>query len=173
MGNTDGREQVLRELVRHRSALFAMILSIVRDFALAEEVMQEVAVVVCDQWADFRTGTSFQAWAMRIARNKIHNLTRAARKVTLLSPEALDAVEKASAGESRDGWLEAVHHCLESADERSRALLSLRYRKGLGGEEISRLLSMTIPAVHMALSRARTSISRCVQGRLAEGGLSP
>lgn len=168
-----GRDLILREFVRHRSALFSLVLSLGRDFAFAEEVMQELAVVVCDQWADFTPGTNFQAWAMRIARNKIHNLTRESRKVILLSPEALDAVEKAAAAESRSGWLEAVHHCLDAAEERARALLSLRYRKGLSAAEIARQLCMTVPAVHMALSRARTSIGRCVQGRLGEGGLSP
>lgn len=73
------RDLVLREFVRHRSGLFSLILSLVRDFAFAEEVMQELAVVVCDQWADFAPGTNFQAWAMRIARNKSTNLTCEAR----------------------------------------------------------------------------------------------
>lgn len=173
MGVESSRDLVLREFVRHRSSLFSLILSLTRDFAFAEEVMQEVAIVVCDQWADFRPGSNFQAWAMRIARNKIHNLTRTERRLILLSPEAIEGVERAAAEETSDGWLEAVHHCLETVEERSRMLLSLRYRKGQSGEEIARRLSMTVPAVHMALSRARASIGRCVQGRLAEGGLSP
>ena len=168
-----GREEVLREFVRHRSVLFALIVSAVRDFGFAEEILQEVAVVILDQWADFVPGTNFTAWAMKIARNKIHNLTRTAGRLILLSPEALEAVGKVAEAERPDGWLEAVHHCLEAVEERSRALLSLRYRQGLSGEEIARRLSMTVPAVHMALSRARTSVGRCVRGRLAEGGLSP
>ncbi len=75
-GMDSGRNLVLREFVRHRSGLFSLLLSIVRDFAFAEEAMQELSVVVCDQWADFAPGTNFQAWAMRIARNKSTNLTR-------------------------------------------------------------------------------------------------
>lgn len=168
-----GRDAVLREFVRHRSILFSLIVSVVREFGFAEEILQEVAVVILDQWADFTPGTNFQAWAMKIARNKIRTLTRTAGRLVLLSPEAMDAVEKAAETQRPEGWLEAVHHCLEAVEERSRTLLSLRYGKGLSGEEIARRLSMTVPAVHMALSRARTSVGRCVQGRLAEGGLSP
>lgn len=167
-----GRDLVLREFVRHRSSVFALILSIVRDFAFAEEVMQEIAVVLCDQWADFKPGTNFPAWAMRIARNKIFNLTREARRVILLSPEALEAVEQAAASESRGPWLEAVHHCMEHLEDRARGILSLRYRKGLSGEEIARRQGMTVTAVHMVLSRSRSAIGRCVRGRLAKGGLS-
>ena len=63
----DKREAVVRELMKHRSNLFAFILSIVRDFNFAEEIIQEVAVVVCDQWADFKPGTNFGAWRGRLS----------------------------------------------------------------------------------------------------------
>lgn len=167
------RDLVLREFVRHRSTLFSYVLSLVREFSFAEEVLQELAVVVCDQWADFRPGTNFQAWAMRIARNKIHTLTRSARRLILLSPEAMEGIERAAAAESRPGWLEAVQNCMEGLEERARTLLSLRYQKGLSGQEIALKLQMPVTAVHMALSRARASVGRCVEGRLAEGEPSP
>jgi len=168
-----GRDLVLREFVRHRSSLFAVTLSLVRDFGFAEEVLQEIAVVICDQWADFKPGTNFQAWAIRIARNKIYTLTRSSRRLILLSPEAMEGIERAAAAESRPGWLEAVQNCMEALEERARTLLSLRYQKGLSGQEIARKLQMPVTAVHMALSRARASLGRCVEGRLAEGEPSP
>jgi|SRR6185436_6836063 len=167
-----GRDAVLREFVRHRSSLFAVVLSLVRDFNLAEEVLQEVAVVVCDQWSEFKPGTQFVAWAMRIARNKIFNLTRAARREIVLAPEALEAIEQAAAAEARTGWFEALQKCMEGLEGRAGEILLLRYREGLNGQEISRRLNMTVTAVHMALSRARSAVARCVEGRLAEGKVS-
>ena len=59
------RDEVVRELMRHRSALLAFILSVVRDFAFAEEAMQEVAVAVCEQAGDFRPGTGESARSLR------------------------------------------------------------------------------------------------------------
>jgi RNA polymerase sigma-70 factor (ECF subfamily) len=168
-----GRDLVLREFVRHRSSLFAVTLSLVRDFAFAEEVLQEIAVVICDQWSDFKPGTNFQAWAMRIARNKIYTLTREARRVILLSPLAMEGIEHAAAAETRQGWLEAVQNCMEGLEERARTILSLRYQQGLSGQAIAHQLQMTVTAVHMALSRARTSVARCAEGRLAGGEPSP
>lgn len=168
MDSNRGREEVIRELIQHRSNLFAYILAIVRDFNLAEEVMQEVAVVVCEQWADFRPGTHFGAWAARIARNKIFNLNRAARKQILLSKESLEAVEKAVEETTPAGWIEAVKKCLELAGEKVRGLLTMRYRDGMIAAEIARRTKSTIPAVHMALSRARASLAECVEGHLAE-----
>jgi RNA polymerase sigma-70 factor (ECF subfamily) len=170
MASEPGREAVLREFVRHRSALFSLVLSLVRDFSFAEEVLQEVAVVICDQWGDFKPGTNFVAWSMRIARNKIWNMSRAARREIILSPEALDAVERAAAVDvGRISWMEALQRCMEGVGGRAREILLLRYREGLSGQEIARRLRINVAAVHMALSRARSGLARCVEGRLAEG----
>jgi len=166
-GPEAGRDAVLRDFVKHRSNLFAFVLSIVRDFALAEEVLQEVAVVVCDQWADFRPGTNFGAWAARIARNKIWNMSRAARRELLLSPEAIEAVERAAEAEPEASGLEAVRQCLEGVGGRTRSVLVMRYRQGMSGAEIARRTKSTVTAVHMALSRARAALARCVEARLA------
>lgn len=161
------RDEVVRELMKHRSILFAFILSIVRDFTFAEEVMQEVAVVVCEQWADFKPGTNFGAWAARIARNKIFNLGRVRRREIALSPEAIDGIERAAQAEPVTPWLEAVKLCLEGAGGKTRSVLGMRYRDGMSGAEIARRTKSTVTAVHMALSRARASLARCVEGRLA------
>lgn len=169
-----GRDAILREFVRHRSSLFALVLSLVRDFNLAEEVLQEVAVVVCDQWSDFKPDTNFVAWAMRIARYKIFNLTRVARREILLAPEALEEVERAAAADTRPGWIEALQKCMEGLEGRAGDILVLRYREGLSGQEIAHRLKITVTTVYMALSRARTAVARCVAGRLAaEGEPSP
>lgn len=173
MAGQPGRDAILREFVRNRSNLFAFILSVVRDFAFAEEVLQEVAVVVCDQWEDFKPGTNFGAWAARIARNKIFNLSRASRREILLSPEAIEAVERAAAGEPESGSLEAVRSCLDHVTERVRSILLLRYREGLSGSDIARRTRSTVTAVHMALSRARSALARCVEARLAGGEGAP
>jgi RNA polymerase sigma-70 factor (ECF subfamily) len=168
MTSNPGRDDVLREFVKNRSNLFAFILSIVRDFAFAEEILQEVAVVVCDQWEDFEPGTNFGAWAARIARNKIFNLNRASRRELLLSPEAIAGIERAVEAETEAGSLDAVRKCLESVTDRVRSVLAMRYREGLRGAEIARRTKSTVTAVHMALSRARAVLARCVEARLAQ-----
>lgn len=170
MPDGPGRDAVLREFVKHRSNLFAFILSVVRDFAFAEEVLQEVAVVVCDQWEDFKPGTRFGAWASQIARNKIYNLTRASKREILLSPEALEGIQRAAEAEPETGTLEAVGKCLETLAEGVRNVLAMRYRDGMSGAQIARKTNSTVTAVHMALSRARAALARCVEGRLAREG---
>jgi RNA polymerase sigma-70 factor (ECF subfamily) len=168
-----GRDEVTRQLMRHHAALFAYVLSLVRDFSRAEEVLQEVAVVVCRQWRDFRPGTHFMAWALRIARNKVFSLARAARREIPLSPEALAALERASEDHAPAGWTDAVRDCLERLGEGMRTVLALRYRDGLSGRQIADRLGRTVPAIHMALSRARAALAECVRRTAAEEGDVP
>jgi RNA polymerase sigma-70 factor, ECF subfamily len=168
MTSSPGRDAVLREFVKHRSSLFAFILSVVRDFAFAEEVLQEVAVVICDQWEDFTPGSRFGAWASQIARHKIYNLSRSARREILLSPEAIEGIERAAEAQPETSRLEAVRACIEGLTERVRNVLVLRYRQGLSSLEIARRTESTVTAVHMALSRARALLARCVEARLAQ-----
>jgi RNA polymerase sigma-70 factor (ECF subfamily) len=90
------REQVLQLLVTHRSDIVTGILAQVRDFTVAEEVFQEVALVVAKQWQDFEPGTNFLAWARQIARNKIIAFHRERRRPEFqFSPEALASIESA------------------------------------------------------------------------------
>ena len=173
MTRSPGRDGVLREFVKNRSNLFAFILSVVRDFAFAEEILQEVAVVVCDQWEDFKPGTNFGAWAAQIARNKIFNLNRVSRRELLLSPEAIAGIERAVEAQPETSSLDAVRKCLESVTDRIRSVLSMRYREGLSGAEIARRTNSSVTAVHMALSRARSALARCVETRIAREEGSP
>src|SRR5262245_10342020 len=136
-GAESDREQVLRLLIQHRSSLFSFILSLVRQFPFAEEIMQEVALVVCERWADFRPGTDFPAWARQIARNKIFSLSRAAGREIVLSPEAIANIERVSEAGSPSGWAEAVRTCMEGVGGRMRDVLSLRYHGGLNGQAIA------------------------------------
>ena len=161
------RAERVRELMKHRSSLFAFILSVVRDFALAEEVMQEVAVSVCESPEESRPGSSFGARAAGIARATIVTLCRERGREIPLGPEAIEGIARAAQAEPAANWLEAVRPCLEEAGGKTRSVLAMRYRQGMSGPEIARRTKSTAAAIHLALSRARSALARCVEGRLA------
>ena len=91
----------------------------------------------------------------------------------LVCPEAIEAVGRAAEREPQGGSLEAVRNCLDGVTARIRSILTMRYREGMSGAEIARRTKTTVTAVHMALSRARSVLSRCVETRLAREEGSP
>jgi len=164
------RETVLRELLRRRPGLYSFILSIVSDFLFAEEVFQEVAVVVCERWEDFQPGTNFGAWIRQIARNKIHTMSRAAGRAMLLDPEAIDRIERVHRDLEEDprDRLGALRQCLDQLGERPRKIFLLRYETGLSGDGIARRMTTTVDAIHKILSRVRAELVGCIERRFAQ-----
>jgi RNA polymerase sigma-70 factor, ECF subfamily len=164
----NGREEVIRLFMKHRAGLFAFALAVVRDFQFAEDVLQEVAVVVCEQWEDFKPGTNFSAWARQITRNKIYSMSRVSQRNIALTPEAMDGFEFAASrhGEEDPDRIDALRHCLQKLGEKARQIVLLRYHQGLDCSTVAQRLQSTAPAIHMALSRIRSRLSDCITARL-------
>jgi RNA polymerase sigma-70 factor (ECF subfamily) len=167
----EARERVLRLLVEHRDEIFAFILSLVRDAAAAEDIMQDVAVVVCDRWQQFTIGTDFGKWARQIARYKI--LTERdgrLRSMKLLSEEAIESVGAAFDEEessSRDE-LSALRECMRRLGRKARSLVRLRYTEGHDCSRVAEKMGMSLGSVYMGLSRARVALADCVEQRLTD-----
>src|SRR5579864_2324962 len=125
--DTRRREDVLRLLVDHRSEILTFILAQIRDFGVAEDLLQEVAVVVTEQWQDFQTGTNFLAWVRQIARNKLIARQRLGRRPEFLfSPEALANIERAAERRSQT-QLDDLRDCIAKLGQKASALIALRY----------------------------------------------
>src|SRR2546429_6773465 len=90
--------RVQQLFVKHQLAVRAFILSLEPNFTDAEDLLQEVFLVVTRKASQFEEGTNFFAWACTIARYKLlESLRRRARSQDLSEEvvEALCAVEPA------------------------------------------------------------------------------
>lgn len=164
------RREVLRLLLEHRSMLFAFVLSIARDFDRAEDVFQDVSVVVCERYAQFVPGTDFGAWVREIARRRIWSRSRSEGKLPLALPaESLDHVEAAfvrlQPGEP-EMRMKALRACLGGVAASVRRLLALRYAQGLGLERIAREEHRKPDGIRKALYRTRQTLRACIERRL-------
>ena len=59
--------QFVKLLMEHRSLLHSFIYALVRDVHLAEDILQEMGVVLWTKFGEFRSGSNFGAWAREIA----------------------------------------------------------------------------------------------------------
>ncbi|HVJ69575.1 MAG TPA: sigma factor, partial [Caulifigura sp.] len=70
--SSPGRSEELVSLITwHQRRLFAYIMSLVRSPNDAEDILQEVNVVLWRKRDDFHAGTDFLAWAFRISRTQV------------------------------------------------------------------------------------------------------
>jgi RNA polymerase sigma-70 factor, ECF subfamily len=162
--------EFLTLFLKHQVEVRAFLGALVRDPHARDDLFQEVALVLWDEFDRYDRGRPFGAWARGVAAKKVlQRWQREARRPVPFAPEAiqalLDAYERTEAAASLRA--EALRHCLERLPERSRRLLALRYDEGRKLAEIAALLPATLDAVHKALCRLRARLHECVERRLA------
>lgn len=170
-GQADHTIKVQQLFVKHQSGIKAFILSLLPDFAEADDVLQEAFLVVTRKAREFNLESNFMAWVLTITRFKVLEAFRRRKKTDdVLSPELIETL---SASAPEDGFgeerLAAVRLCLEKLSPHMQEVLRLRYFAEHGPGKIAQLLSWTTNSVNVALSNARKLMYECVGRRLEKG----
>ena len=168
--SVDHTVRVQQLFVKHQSKLKAFILSLQPDFIEAEDILQDVFLVVTAKAGNFAEGSSFMAWALTIARFKVLEALRRRRAAErALSKETIEVLSVACPDEEFfEARCAAVRFCLDKLAPRLQEVMRLRYFAEHGPQEIARLLSWTPNSVNVALSRARKLMHDCVGRQLQE-----
>lgn len=152
----------------HAAAVYRVAVSIVRDPALAEDVVQDTMIRVWEALPTFRGDAPIRTWILRIAHNSAVSLLRKVKDeawdpVTL--PDSVDSADVSRTVVARSD-LTAMGEALKGLDELSRSIVVLREVEGLSYEEIAETLDITLPTVKTRLLRAR----RTLQASATKGG---
>jgi RNA polymerase sigma-70 factor len=174
-GNEDRATRRLRlfgELLGecHRE-LLTFIYSLVQHHADAEDVYQQVAVVLWEKFDTFEVGTNFAAWATTVAHNTARDFIRARRRNAItFSDEVLEAI----AASYRNGqyWKscetsEALAECVKKLSAKERRLVDSCYSRGCDFAAIATEEHRTVGAIYQAICRIRKKLYACVQFKLA------
>lgn len=166
-------EEVQKLFVRNMGPIRGIIIGMVADLSLAEDVLQEVFLVVIRKADDFDLGTNFMAWARAIARLKVMEFVRQKGKLPcLLGEEALEAI--AAAPVEDEGWecrRKALADCLKSLPPQASRIMNLRYADGLHPHRIAELVSWGVGAVYVQLTRSRKLLRDCVRRKVVMEGV--
>ena len=143
---------------RHCRLLFGLILRIIRDRSEAEEILQEVFVLVWTRAETYNVSLGPPAaWLVRIARNRAIDRLRS-NNVRLRAVESAPEPEAAESPESRASVSEqqrAVAHALESLPSDQRVLIEHAYFQGLTQSELAERFKLPLGTVK---TRIRTGM---------------
>lgn len=158
--------------VRHQSAVRAFAIALTGDFTAADDVVQETFLTVTAKAADFEPETNFVAWACAIARLKVLENRRAAKRFSPAVVESLAAsIPVAEIGpDLGQERLPLLLECLRHLPPRARELIRLRYFLEQGPGQIAATLGRTAGGVNTALLKARDALRDCMAAKLAAEG---
>lgn len=156
--------------LQHQPAIRSYILSMIPDFSLADDVMQEVFLVITRKADSFTLGSSFPAWVKTIARFKALEAIRTSvrNRFETLSEEVLDALgaERRGFPTQTDERLCLLETCISELAPQARKSIDLRYRNDHLPTEIANLMGCTVQSVNVTLSRARAFLRECVTQKM-------
>jgi RNA polymerase sigma-70 factor (ECF subfamily) len=169
------RDAFARLFAQHDRWLFAYLVSLLGNASHAEEVFQEVCVVLWRECDSFQLGTSFVKWVSVIAHNQVHRFRRQQRRVGPQLSDATvdllaeDAVERVDLLESRR---DALRICLERLSDKDRQLVRHCYGDSrVTFKTVAQELGRPVNTVYKALNRIRRALYECIERTLAVEGL--
>lgn len=151
---------------RARTAVFAQLLAGIGSFHDAEDLLQEVAISVAQNYGNYDPSRPFIAWALGITRNHmLMYFRRYHRNRVTFSNELMASMERHFATNpeaSMDPRREALHRCINRLDARRRRLIELRYSSGFSIEKIAEAIGKSVAATKGSLHRVRRLLEQCV-----------
>jgi RNA polymerase sigma-70 factor (ECF subfamily) len=166
-------ELFLRQFTAQEPALRAFVRSLVPRVADANDVMQEVAVVLWQKYGEWACGEDFRRWAFGVARFKVLAWQRdRMRDRNVFGTDLIEllATEAEIDANRLERQREALRFCLEKLPSDQRRLVDAAYAPGGRIDELARRIGRTPMAVYKQLHRIRIALVDCTRGVLQKEG---
>lgn len=159
-----------RLFVENQRRIFGYILTLVPSSDDAQEIFQNVCVVIFSKADQFVAGTDFAKWACQIAHYEVYSYRRRRQeKGAWLSTEVLDslAAKRHDAADELEARYSALRSCLGKLRTSDRKLIESRYRRDITARDLAIELGRPIDTIYKALRRIRRSLYACIERTLA------
>lgn len=150
--------------------LYRFIRSLVPHAQDAEDILQETATILWQQFDKYVDGTSFYAWSCKVAQFRIlkhrHRLSQSA---ALLSEDVLESLAALAITTDRklDPRQSALEHCLTKLRTRDRTIIEQRYGQQSTGREVAERLGRPANSFYKTLGRIRRTLLECINREIA------
>ena len=166
--------RVVETVVQYRRMIQAYSNAIVRDFHLAEDVYQEVAMIVAKNWETLPPDEELLPWIREITRRKSLEAVRKNKRMPLLlTEETLTALaekfteeeDNTTATQLKDFQQHLIEKCVSHLKGMAKAVIEMRYGRDdyPSCEEIADELGRSVKAVYNIIGRARLALVQCVE----------
>jgi RNA polymerase sigma-70 factor, ECF subfamily len=161
------QETLMRLLTSEESKLRAYTWQIVRDDHVAEEVVQDMAVLALQKCGQINGSDHFPAWARRTCRNlALDAVRKKPRRPYLLSNTVLDLLEsrwERLDGEDGSDLIAALRKCVDRLTDHARQVLEIRYAEGLRCGEVANRMGVKVDTVYVTLLRIHRTLAECIE----------
>ena len=164
---SDKIERFVSLLTANQFRIFGFIHSLVHIRADAEDIMQDTSTIMWSKFDDYRAGTDFTAWGVKIAKYRISEYFKKKKPYTLshetLSLLADESVKILPELERRE---EALSYCIEKLRLRDKKLIQWRYTYSYNAKAIANRMGTTVGMVYRHMCRIKRLLIDCMHKQL-------
>lgn len=162
-------QQLVKQVVEQDAVLRAYIYAVTRNYHDTNDIVQNTWQALTRRIEAYDDRRAFRSWALGVARLEVAKWRqRQARAKEILSPEVIElladtALEEAPTLDLRAAFLA---ECLAKLGGLGAQVLKLKYYRDWSIRQIAGQLRRNVPAVEMALVRARRALRDCIEERM-------
>lgn len=160
----------LRLFTTHEAAVRAFVRRVVPTRADADDVMQEVSIVLWEKFGSFHPGSDFRAWAFGVARFEVLAWLRDKGRDRLVLDEGV-ALTLAHEAETLEPALarqrEALQACMARVPPEQRSLILRAYQPEARIQDVAASSGRSVPGFYQWLHRMRKALLDCIHATLA------
>lgn len=165
--DTKAQEQLYRLF---SSKLFAICLKYSRNYAEAEDNLQDGFLIVFDKIHQFNFKGSFEGWIKRIMINNVLQQYRGVSFLELVTENVADEVEEVEI-DSENISMDYLMKIIQELPDRYRLVFNLYVIDGYAHKDIAEMLNITIGTSKSNLSRARVILKEKIEQHTALNNL--
>lgn len=155
MSGADPRD----ELVEHLPAMRAFAISLTRNAAMADDMVQDSIVKAWTNFDKYERGTNMRAWLFTILRNTYYSNRRKAKREVA----DVDGVitENLAEKPAHDGHMQMAdfRRALDKLNDEQREALLLVGASGFSYEEAAQMCGVAVGTIKSRINRARAQLS--------------
>ncbi|MBI1246685.1 sigma-70 family RNA polymerase sigma factor [bacterium] len=170
MSDTSRHTRFLREFACHEEAIRAYVRRLVPTRCDADDIFQEIAIVLWEKLDEFRQEENFRSWAFGIARYKVLSWLRdKGRRRMVLDADVIELIAEES--EREDPYLEmqrkAFDSCFDKIPAEHQQLMTAAYQPNVTIQELAATSGRTKAGFYQWLYRMRQMLLECIQRTIA------
>ncbi len=139
--------------------MFVLALSILKNYADAEDAMQETFLKVIQSIYTYRENGNARAWLLSITRNVAIDMLRKKKDMTCI--DDLSVIPEKSSGDFADSL--ALNEALMNLEQADREIIVLKIVSGMKFRDISDLVELPLSTVQKRYQRALKKLKRQLQ----------
>ncbi|MFD2256268.1 sigma-70 family RNA polymerase sigma factor [Luteolibacter algae] len=175
MSNPDQGEQFSSLLMANRHRIYGFLYSLVHQHQAAEDLMQEVSMILWRKFDQFEIGTDFAVWAMSVGRFCVLNWRRkqARLPLSLDDDDLIRLADEAVSVACEDDMRGSLKECMRLLPEKLKKVLRARYHRDLDVKEIAKRNQQSVRAVYLLLEKSHGLLLDCVSQKLGKPPQQP